>query len=134
MNNRFSAISNFEEELDFEEPTAPPTVDAEKATIAPEDIPEEVKNKEPVSVHDLEAEGISPSRQKILDAKIKLHRQMLDEFNLVALEELPRDQLVREIHKFVSDYVAKERLALNNAELEEFVGTIVDEFDRPRSA
>jgi pilus assembly protein CpaF len=52
---------------------------------------------------------------------------MLDEFNLAALEKLPRDQLLGEVHKFVSDYVNQERLALNNVELEEFVGTIVDE-------
>ena len=127
MNNRFSAISNFDEELDFLESDALPKVETSDAPIAPEEIPEEVKNKKPLSVHALESGEISPSRQKILDAKVKLHRQMLDEFNLVALEELPRDQMVREIHNFVSDYVAKERLALNNAELEEFVGTIVDE-------
>ena len=45
----------------------------------------------------------------------------------MALEQLPRNQLVSEIRKFATDYVGKERLALNNAELEEFVGTIVDE-------
>ena len=73
------------------------------------------------------SENNSPSRQKILDAKVSLHRKMLEEFNLAALEKLPRDALVREIHNFVSAYVAKERLALNNVELEEFVGTLVDE-------
>jgi pilus assembly protein CpaF len=52
---------------------------------------------------------------------------MLDEFNLAALEKLPKDQLIREVHKFVSDYVNKERLALNNVELDQFVGTVVDE-------
>ena len=73
------------------------------------------------------AQPRSESRQRILDAKVVLHRKMLEEFNLVALEKLPRDSLVGEIRQFVTDYVSKERLALNNAELEEFVGTIVDE-------
>ena len=73
------------------------------------------------------AQPRSESRQRILDAKVVLHRKMLEEFNLVALEKLPRDRLVGEIRQFVTDYVSKERLALNNAELEEFVGTIVDE-------
>jgi len=70
---------------------------------------------------------VPASREKIMDAKVVLHRRMLEEFNLLALEKLPRQQLVEEIRKFVSDYVAKERLALNNAELEAFVGTLVDE-------
>ncbi|HSO48139.1 MAG TPA: CpaF family protein, partial [Rhizobiaceae bacterium] len=69
----------------------------------------------------------SSSLEKIIEAKVTLHRRLIEEFNLVALEKLPRDALVNEIRKFVIDYVTKERLALNNAELEEFVGTIVDE-------
>ncbi len=134
MKNRFSALQNFEDDMDFapvdapsESQSAAPEVDASPAPLSPSEIPEEVKNKKPVSVHELESEEVTPAKQKILDAKIKLHTKMLDEFNLVALEQLPRDQLVKEIHTFVSDYVAKERLALNNAELEEFVGTVVDE-------
>ncbi|MEM8652627.1 MAG: CpaF family protein [Pseudomonadota bacterium] len=134
MKNRFSALQNFDDDMNFgpvdtpsESQTVAPEVDASPAPLSPSKIPEEVKNKKPVSVHELEAEEVTPAQQKILDAKIKLHTKMLDEFNLVALEQLPRDQLVKEIHTFVSDYVAKERLALNNAELEEFVGTVVDE-------
>ncbi|MEO1141417.1 MAG: CpaF family protein [Pseudomonadota bacterium] len=134
MKNRFSALQNFEDDMNFgpvdtpsESQTVAPEVDASPAPLSPSEIPEEVKNKKPVSVHELESEEVTPAQQKILDAKIKLHTKMLDEFNLVALEQLPRDQLVKEIHTFVSDYVAKERLALNNAELEEFVGTVVDE-------
>ncbi len=134
MKNRFSALQNFEDDMNFgpvdtpsENQAVAPEVDASPAPLSPSEIPEEVKNKKPVSVHELESEEVTPAQQKILDAKIKLHTKMLDEFNLVALEQLPRDQLVKEIHTFVSDYVAKERLALNNAELEEFVGTVVDE-------
>lgn len=136
MNNRFSSLQSFDDNFDVTDPfVAPPVptekllpnVDAEPAPIAPDDIPQEVKNKKPISIHEIGTGDITPAKQKILDAKIKLHRQMLEEFNLVALEELPRDELVREIHKFVSEYVARERLPLNTAELEEFVGTVVDE-------
>lgn len=133
MNNRFSAIQTFDEDFAFDEPAAqvqrkpqPEEID-DAPPLVPDEIPTSVKEKKPISVHEIYDGEITPSRQKILDAKVKLHRQMLEEFNLVALEELPRDQLVAEIHKFVSDYVAKERLALNNAELEQFVGTVVDE-------
>ena len=128
MNNRFSALQAFDEEVEFLEPGKQELPEVEAPALSPTEIPEEVSNRKPIRSDMLEMDGdISPSRQKILDAKVKLHRQMLDEFNLVALEKLPRDQLVREIHNFVSDYVSKERLALNNAELEEFVGTVVDE-------
>ncbi|MDJ0612246.1 MAG: CpaF family protein [Rhizobiaceae bacterium] len=136
MNNRFSAIQSFDDDLDFEPQSAPAPeapaeipVLAEEDTppLAPEDIPESVKQQKPLTIDEISVKDATPAQQKILDAKVKLHRQMLEEFNLVALEELPRDELVKEIHKFVSDYVAKERLALNTTELEDFVGTVVDE-------
>ena len=133
MKNRFSALQSFNNEVDFldDVEVEAPVADApsQAPDISAQSIPPEARNRKPINVHALETAGgeVSPSRQKIIDAKVQLHRQMLDEFNLVALEKLPRDQLVREIHNFVSDYVKKERLALNNAELEEFVGTIVDE-------
>ena len=121
MNNRFSAIQMPDEELDFLNESDVSEYESAPQAAAPEEV-EQTAPANPGSGADT-----SPSRQKILDAKVQLHRKMLEEFNLVALEQLPRDQLVNEIHKFVSDYVNKERLALNNAELEEFVGTIVDE-------
>lgn len=129
MKNRFSALQSFDDNLEFDAagPSVPEFAEDETPTLSPAEIPETVKNKKPISVHEIDSGEPSPARQKILEAKVKLHRQMLEEFNLVALEELPRDQLVREIHKFVSEYVSRERLALNNAELEEFVGTVVDE-------
>lgn len=113
MSNRFSSLHKIEEIEDLADSppasgdteTSPQIADAEKHTSPP----------------------VSGNREKIIEAKVALHRRMLEEFNLGALEKLPRDQLVREIRKFVTDYVSKERLALNNAELEEFVGTIVDE-------
>jgi len=128
MKNRFSAIQTFDNDADFNtESPALKRVDASSAPISPANIPDDVKKKKPISVAEIGAGELTPAKQKIMDAKIKLHRQMLDEFNLVALEELPKEQLVQEIHNFVSAYVAKERLALNNQELEEFVGTVVDE-------
>ena len=129
MKNRFSALQSFEDDMELAAPAAPQKVEQprEAPPIAPAEIPESVKNKKPISLHEIDGADDSPARQKIIEAKVKLHRQMLEEFNLVALEELPRDELVREIHKFVSEYVSSERLALNNAELEDFVGTVVDE-------
>lgn len=132
MSNRFSALqpASFEDDI-FGEPapalarsTPEPTENSdEPATVAAKPI----EPPKPALAPELGNQTPTPARQKVLEAKTKLHRKMLDEFNLAALEKLPRDQLVGEIHKFVSDYVNQERLALNNAELEEFVGTVVDE-------
>ena len=136
MNNRFSAIQSFDDEIDFQSLPAvetetyaelPEILAEETPPLSPEDIPQAVKERKPLTIDEIGVGDATPAQQKILDAKVKLHKQMLEEFNLVALEELPRNQLVKEIHKFVSDYVAKERLALNTTELEDFVGTVVDE-------
>ena len=118
MSNRFSALQTAAIEDDIFSPgIAPQRVPAAAAPHSPPSQQRQAdRPREPVS-----------ARQRILEAKAVLHRKMLDEFNLAALEQLPRNEIVREIHKFVSDYVNQERIALNNAELEDFVGTIVDE-------
>ena len=126
MTNRFSALQTqpFDDLFDTESAPAP------ARELRPEDAASTAAPAKAVAgtEHDIPGERpASGSRERILEAKVILHRRMLEEFNLVALEKLPRDQLVGEIRKFVTDYVNKERLALNNAELEEFVGTLVDE-------
>jgi pilus assembly protein CpaF len=64
---------------------------------------------------------------KFLDAKVRLHRRLLEEINLSALEKLPEAQMYAEVEKLVSQYVVSERLALNKHELGEFVAEIIDE-------
>jgi pilus assembly protein CpaF len=126
MNNRFSALhtSEIEDEIFGGAPArhaiAAAAPEAANLSANPPAAPKAV---EPVTAQPVP----NGSREKLIEAKVILHRRLLEEFNLVALEKLPRDALVREIRNFVTDYVTKERLALNNAELEEFVGTIVDE-------
>jgi pilus assembly protein CpaF len=58
---------------------------------------------------------------------VKLHRKLLEEINLVALESLPPDRMRQEVQTFVSDYVREERLALNAAEVEGLIDDLVDE-------
>lgn len=129
MANRFSALqpAHFDDDIFLDAP-APEAADttSEKSSAQALEKPAPVKTQPAPVETDLNPSP-TPARQKVLEAKTKLHRKMLDEFNLAALEKLPRDQLIGEVHKFVSDYVNQERLALNNAELEEFVGTVVDE-------
>jgi pilus assembly protein CpaF len=65
--------------------------------------------------------------EKLLDAKVRLHRRLIDEINLSALEKLPEDEIHRYVLQLVSKYVLVERLALNTKELAEFVSEILDE-------
>src|SRR5271155_6114403 len=79
------------------------------------------------------AEPIAPAAantlltDKLLDAKVRLHRRLIEEINLSALEKLPEDEIRNHIQQLVSQYVLVERLALNTQELGEFVSEILDE-------
>jgi len=64
---------------------------------------------------------------KLLDAKVRLHRRLIEEINLSALEKLPEDEMRQHITQLVTQYIVVERLALNTQELNEFVSEILDE-------
>jgi pilus assembly protein CpaF len=64
---------------------------------------------------------------KLLDAKVRLHRRLIEETNLSALEKLPEDEMRRHVLQLVSQYIMTERLALNAQELADFVSEILDE-------
>jgi pilus assembly protein CpaF len=66
-------------------------------------------------------------RPALLDEKLKLHERIIDEFNLVSLEKLPREDLVREVRTYLGEYMRNERLSLNQKELQAFAEEIVDE-------
>ena len=83
----------------------------------------------PELAHDkLAAEPLDPLRSdKLLDAKVRLHRRLIEEINLSALEKLPEDEMRAHIQQLVTQYIVVERLALNTQELNEFVSEILDE-------
>src|SRR5215211_5799033 len=64
---------------------------------------------------------------KLLDAKVRLHRRLIEEVNLSALEKLSENEIRQHIQQLVSQYILVERLALNAEELNEFVSEILDE-------
>jgi pilus assembly protein CpaF len=64
---------------------------------------------------------------KLLDAKVRLHRRLIEEINLAALEKLPPEEIRSHVQQLVSQYVLAERLALNAQELNDFVSEILDE-------
>ncbi|HEY2135815.1 MAG TPA: CpaF family protein [Xanthobacteraceae bacterium] len=64
---------------------------------------------------------------KLLDAKVRLHRKLIEEINLSALEKLPEEEIRKHVQQLVSQYILVERLALNTQELAGFVNEILDE-------
>ncbi len=58
---------------------------------------------------------------------MRLHRRLIEEINLSALEKLPEEEMRSHIQGLVSQYVLTERLALNTQELNDFVLEILDE-------
>src|SRR5437588_9733647 len=63
----------------------------------------------------------------LLDAKLKLHARIIDEFNLVQLDKLSREELLAEIRSYVTTYARNEKLTLNQKELQAFTEEVVDE-------
>jgi pilus assembly protein CpaF len=101
------------------EPVAEPVVD-EPSFLSP--IPEVAA---PEIVPDAAANKLLS--EKLLDAKVRLHRRLIEEINLSALEKLPEEEMKRQIHGLVSQYTMNERLPLNTKELADFVAEILDE-------
>ena len=114
-----------------------------RRVVAPELVPAAAPEPMPVSELALPPEPVEPPpdpavvstrllTEKLLDAKVRLHRRLIEEINLSALEKMPEEEIRRQVHRMVSQYVLSERLALNAQELENFVDEILDENDGAR--
>jgi pilus assembly protein CpaF len=100
-----------------EEPTA--ALEGVSWTVLPEPAPEPVAQQ---------AANANPLlTDKLLDAKVRLHRRLIEEINLQAMERLPEDEIRVHITQLVTQYILVERLALNQQELNDFVSEILDE-------
>src|SRR5690606_23154950 len=111
-------------------------------TKRPAIAPESVAEVEPAPVLEIDSapaivatlpEPATPANNnpllsaKLLDAKVRLHRRLIEEINLSALEKLPEAEIRHHVSGLVSQYIVSERLALNSRELEDFVAEILDE-------
>ncbi|MEZ5811586.1 MAG: CpaF family protein [Rhizobiaceae bacterium] len=121
MSSRFSALQKRANPVDEKKDEAAaeasavtiPSVRAGEAeAVETEAAPEKAKSK---------------GSDRVADARVRLHRSLIEEINLVALEKLPRDEMRRQIHDFVSEKTREERMAINVAELDALVDDIVDE-------
>ena len=75
-------------------------------------------------------ESPSPQRtftRRILDAKVRLHRKLIDELNLAAIEKASDEELRRLVAETVSRYVIEDRLPVNAEEFEDLVDELIDE-------
>jgi pilus assembly protein CpaF len=103
-----------------------------QATAPEADLPAEIEAPSFVSpvpelVPDLPQDDNPLLSAKLLDAKVRLHRRLIEEINLSALEKLPPEEMKKQIGGLVSQYVMNERLPLNTKELSLFVEEILDE-------
>src|SRR5258708_36013891 len=58
---------------------------------------------------------------KLHDAKVRLHRRLIEEINLQALERLPEDEIRAHVMQLVSQYILVERRPPNTQQLNPFV-------------
>lgn len=111
--------------------SATPSEPLVKTDAAEAIAPAAVEASKPVPVAPVSfsesAAGALLGKQKLLDAKVRLHKKLIEELNLAALEKLPEQELRREIHAIISEWVKNERLALNAQELNNFVTEVMDE-------
>jgi pilus assembly protein CpaF len=99
-------------------------------------MPEAAKPAEPLSKEAAASAEPAPAsdpepskliRQDLIDAKVRLHRKLIDDLNLAVLERLSKEELRSQIADVVGDYVRSERLLLNAKELDLFISEVFDE-------
>jgi pilus assembly protein CpaF len=66
-------------------------------------------------------------QRKILDAKVRLHRRLIDEINLPAIEKASEAELREMVRKLLSEYVLSERLPVNGDEFARLLDELLDE-------
>ncbi|MDE2578332.1 MAG: CpaF family protein [Hyphomicrobiales bacterium] len=90
------------------------------APPAPRAAPVRIELPEPARTNNL-------AGQKMLDAKVRLHRELIESIDLAAMEQLSPEQRQSEILQIVTEHVNKERLAITAQELTQFASEIMDE-------
>jgi pilus assembly protein CpaF len=124
MAGRFTARRIAAPDVPVIEELSPAAFEGVAWTVLPE-TPSEPAPSEPASPTQPSPNPLLSD--KLLDAKVRLHRRLIEEINLSALEKLPEDEIRRHVQQLVSQYVLVERLALNAQELADFVSEILDE-------
>ena len=66
-------------------------------------------------------------QRNLLDAKMRLHRQLIDEINLSAVEKASRPELRTLVAELVRRSALEDRLPVNTGELENLIDELLDE-------
>src|SRR6476469_6390226 len=120
MIGRFTARRTPTPELPAPEEAHPSALGGVSWTVSPETpAPEQASTAQPA--------GSPLLSDRLLDAKVRLHRRLIEAINLSALDKVPEEEIRRHVQQLVSQYVLVERLALNTQELNDFVSEILDE-------
>jgi len=72
-------------------------------------------------------ENLPRNERRVLDAKVKLHRRLIEEINLSTIEKLPKEHLQQQVSELVTEFVLADRLPLNARELEDFSTELYNE-------
>ena len=64
---------------------------------------------------------------RMLEAKLRVHRRLVEEINLSAVEKLPEHELRAQVYDLVAQYVSTDKHLLNAGELDLFVDDIINE-------
>src|ERR1700748_1886727 len=97
-------------------PVPPPPTDAITWTVFPQAEPEPepivplllAPQPAPVAAQPSASSANPLLTDKLLDAKVRLHRKLIEEINLSALEKLPEDEMRSHIQQLVTQYILVE--------------------------
>ena len=97
----------------------------------PPEAPDIVKPAEagdqPVPDVEEQASDSQLTKPRFLDAKVRLHRRLIEDIDLSVLEKVSPEELRDLVGAVVSEHVMSERLPLNAEELEDFCDEVCDE-------
>jgi pilus assembly protein CpaF len=65
--------------------------------------------------------------RRILEAKVRLHRKLIDDINLASIEKVSESELRGIVAEMVTQYVREERLPLNSDELDALIDELIAE-------
>jgi len=82
---------------------------------------------EPSNVAKQQVSAPLPIRDPLLEIKIKLHRRLIDEFDLASLEGLETTSMKLKVRGIIKTLAAEEKLKLNNDELGVLTDGVIDE-------
>lgn len=118
MMGRFSALKSEPEIMDEA---------AEESSTGSATEPSEASSIEDAVAGGEAAPETQLTQPRFLDAKVRLHRLLIEEIDLSAIEKLSQADMRGQVSQIVSAHVLDERLPLNARELEEFCDEVCDE-------